>query len=274
MISFRSHRVDHRNNNTPIISDKELDEYAEAVLGDYKPKLLSEAGKIRFEHFLESYLGVNLEFHDIFNEDPQRPIFGATAFNDAYLKIFNREHKCVSKLRVTPNTVIIDNYVMKPGREGLALFTGMHEGGHLLLHPDVYITNSPDQISLLETNQPAPVVCCRQENIESYELHKRIRTPEEWREHQADYFAAAITMPLKTFVPLVWRLLKENNVYKRPIVVGKNDDNDFIALDLLPETISDIYGVSKKAAFIKLRKCGFVIDKRGYEQQESQLVIS
>jgi hypothetical protein len=61
-------------------------------MADYKPKLLKEPGKVNWQHFLESYCGVNLCFYDIFNEDPERPILGATAFNDEDLRVFDREH--------------------------------------------------------------------------------------------------------------------------------------------------------------------------------------
>lgn len=53
MIEFRWNRVDKRNNNTPIISDAEIDELAEIILGDYKPQLLQEPRKVKYEHFLD-----------------------------------------------------------------------------------------------------------------------------------------------------------------------------------------------------------------------------
>ncbi len=274
MIEFRCRRVDRRNGNSPIVSDKELDEFAHNVLEDYKPKLLKEPNKIRYEHFIESYLGANLEYHDIYNEDPDRPIWGATAFNDEELRIFNREKLCVSKITVTARTVILDNSIMESGKEGLALFTGLHESGHVLIHPNVYARDPSEQILLFEDSQISPVVCCRRENIENFGCAgSRKRTPEEWREHHADYFAAAIAMPNKTFIPTVHQLLRENGIYKGRVIIGIDEDNDYIAEDLLPLAISELYGVSKKAAFVKLKKSGFVVDRRTYECQSAQLTI-
>ena len=37
-------RVDRANNNTPILSNREIDEYAHAVLARYKPSLLKKPG--------------------------------------------------------------------------------------------------------------------------------------------------------------------------------------------------------------------------------------
>lgn len=274
MIEFRCRRVDRRNRNTPIISDKELDEFAQAVLADYKPQLLKEPAKIKYEHFIESYLGANLEYHDIYNDDPERPIWGATAFNDEELRIFNREKMCISKINVPARTVILDNSIMEPGKEGLALFTGLHEGGHVLIHPNVFTHMLTDQISLLEAEPISPVVCCRRENIENFgAAGAGKRTPEQWREHHADYFAAAIAMPNRTFSPTVHQLLRENGFYKTRIITGIDEDQDYIAEELLPEAISEIYGVSKKAAFVKLKKSGFVIDRKSYDRQNAQLTI-
>ena len=136
MITLKVRRVDHKNNNTPILFDREIDDFAHEVLADYKPGLLRKPSAIRFEHFLESYLGATLLYEDIYHDDPERPIFGATAFRDSTLKVFDRENKCVKKIGVSANTVIIDNFVMQRGKEGLATFTGLHEGGHILIHSD------------------------------------------------------------------------------------------------------------------------------------------
>jgi Zn-dependent peptidase ImmA (M78 family) len=104
------------------------------------------------------------------------------------------------------------------------------------------------------------MVCCRRENIESARTPKRLKTAEEWREHQADYFAAAITMPNATFKRFVNNLLRECGYYKGAIRLGLNDDHDILANDIVPDAISETYGVSKRAACIKLRKTGFVLN--------------
>ena len=66
MIEFRWSKVDKKNNNTPIISDTEIDDLAEILLRDYNPQLLKEPRRIKFEHFLESYLGANLDYKHIY----------------------------------------------------------------------------------------------------------------------------------------------------------------------------------------------------------------
>lgn len=249
-------RVDYNNGNTPILYDREIDDFARDVLEDYKPNLLREPGAVRFEHFLESYLGVTLMFKDIYNPDPDKRILGAVAFRRGMLKVFDRENMRVSNSLVDANTVIIDNYVMESGREGLAMFTGLHESGHLLIHSQVYgEENSENGKKIL------PVVYCRRDTVESFGKNRSFNNAKAWREHQADYFASAIAMPNATFMPFVRQLMREYDVWKGQIVLGQDDDLDILANDLLPERITEIYGVSKRAALIKLKKSGFVADK-------------
>jgi len=97
--------------------------------------------------------------------------------------------------------VIIDNSVMQPGKEGLALFTGLHEGGHIMLHSSVYVSGCANQLSLFE-DALSPLVSCHRDEIENFAgAMSRKRSPAEWREHHADYFAAALAMPHATFKP-------------------------------------------------------------------------
>lgn len=147
MIAFRWSRVDKKNHNTPVIKDAEIDELAEMLLRDYKPQLLKEPGKIKYEHFLESYLGANLEYKYIYYQEDEERILGVTAFNREKLPIFDRENLCLDEIMLDINSVVLDFYVTEEGREGLELFTGLHEGGHLWMHPGVF-TKSEMQLSL------------------------------------------------------------------------------------------------------------------------------
>ena len=244
MIKMRIMRVDQNNDNTPILYNQEIDEYAHAVLKDYKPELLHEPGTVPFEHFLESYLGLKTIYKDIYNENQNNPILGRTIFHDGIIKVFDRENECVSNFIVRANTVIIDNYVTEAGREGMAMFTGLHEGAHFLIHSDVFSVKRRGQI------------CCRREHMEN--LGGMPKTAEQWREHQANRLASSFAMPDATFVPFVNHLMREYNVWKRSIVLGYDDDLDILARDLIPERIAEVYGVSKHAALIKLKKSGFV----------------
>jgi hypothetical protein len=238
-------RVDQFNDNTPILSNKEIDEFACAVLEDYNPILLREPGIIDYEHFIESYIDMEIIYKDIYYEEHTPPVYGITVFRDGTVKVFDYENSRVAHPIIRANTVIMDNAVT--GNGGMAMFTGLHESGHIFFHQGVF--------SIFRAGQ----VCCRKKNTEKNQNGRSNRTAEEWREHQANYFAGAIAMPDMTFIPFVTKILREYNVYKGNIVLGNDDDLDILGKDLLPEYISEVYGVSKHAASIKLKKCGFVI---------------
>ena len=249
MVKLNPRRIDNKNHNTPVLYDWEIDNYAHAVLKDYKPHLLESPGAINFRHFLESYLGASIEYHDIYNDDPKHPILAMTVYGQGDIKIFDRENKRICRIDVPKRTVVIDNSVMEFGREGLALFSSLHEAGHITMHWDVYSAMLEESI---ETGDSIiPIVFCRRENIE-----KRItitgnkiklqRTAEEWREHQADYFAAALAMPNATFKPFIHSLMRENGCFKGSITIGRDNDLDILTNDIMPEAISEVYGVSKE----------------------------
>ncbi len=256
MINFKPRRVNTEDGRTPVMFDREIDELAHKILKDYRPELLTEPGIIDYEHFLERYLGASVQFYDIYNKDPERPILALTAFTDGEIDVFDEENECVSTVFVPARTVVLDNSIVDSGIVGVDLFSGLHEGGHLVCHWRVLLDE--DGVPYDGTSDSASVIVCRRENIESYKHGGRERTAADWREHQADYFAAAIAMPNSSFQPFVNKLLHENGYYKGIIQIGRDSDLDILADDLLPEYISEAYGVSKRAARIKLRKAGFV----------------
>jgi len=257
MINFKPRRVNFEDKRTPVMFNDEIDELAHSVIKDYRPELLKEPGKIDVEHFLEHYLGAEVQFHDIYNEDPSKPIRALTAFTKGGVKVFDRENNRISIINVQARTVILDNEVMEPGKEGVALFSGCHEGGHLNMHWDVYVDKRGVPYEKTE-NGEAAVICCRRSNIECVNFSYKERTLSDWQEHQADYYASALTMPNITFRPFVMQFLRENGIYKGHIRIGRSSDLDILADELLPDYISETYGVSKRAARIKLRKCDFV----------------
>jgi len=243
MIAMKIPKVDEKNDNTPILSNNEIDEFACSVLEDYEPGLLCEPGMIDYEHFIESYMEMDLLYKDIYYEENTPPIYGITVFRDCTVKIFDREESRISSRIIRANTVILDNSATK--NNGMAMFTALHESGHYFMHKGVY--------SIFRAGQ----VCCRRKNTKVPDGRSN-RTAEQWREHQANRFASSLAMPDRTFFPFVNNMLREYNLWKRCIILGQDADLDIVANDLLPESISEVYGVSKQAASVKLKSSGFV----------------
>ena len=256
MIEFHCSR--HAKDGTPIIKDTEIADYAEALVRDYDADYLEEPWKLDPLKFSEYYLEANLDFVDIYCEEGEQ-IAGATVFNRENIKLFDRDNMRTRCETFEPNTILIDNETMKEGRETFARFTVFHEDGHLCMHPRVFRIN-PQQMSIFDYLEPAvskSVICCRKTNIE--DRKNKLVTQEDFREHQANVFAAAITMPKKIFMEIGINAIRqmgcEDDYYILPTL--RETDYDECA-DSLATYMGHRFNVSKSAARVQLRKYGLI----------------
>lgn len=90
MIKFRWDKV-HRPDQTPIISDEEIENLAEKILMDYKPELLEHPMAVNLEHFAESYIGIDIEYQRIASLDSN--VVGAMVFDDECLPVYREDGK-------------------------------------------------------------------------------------------------------------------------------------------------------------------------------------
>jgi len=179
MIPLKLRRVDPANNNTPILSNHEIDEYAHAVLSDYKPKLLRSPGIINYEHFIESYLEMTLMTYDLYSDDPDQPILGITALKDCPIEIFDRENECVNEIIIPARTIVLNNIITESEEtQAIARFSSIHEAGHSMMQWHVFTGETfggdpfnPDY----DWEDIFPAVCCRRKNIESKAYGKKDR---------------------------------------------------------------------------------------------------
>ena len=274
MIDFGC-RKRHRD-GTPIVRDIEVIEYAEALLKDYRPELLEYPGRIDGLHFIETYLKANLDFQDIFYEEHENPIAGATVFNDEGVMVFDRENQCVREIAVEADTVIIDNSTMEAGKEGFALFTQLHEAGHFCMHPAVY-KRDPYQMSIFDLGRgyaARSVVMCKRTAIENRK--GQLKTQEDFREHQANVFAAALEMPRRAFYRATTRHIKEydlgrdlNSVLVRP---NKLDFNFEMGCREIIGLVADAFGASRRATEIQMMTLGLLMTEEQYANRHNTLI--
>lgn len=278
MIKFHCDRH-HSSDNTPIVTDIALQEYAEAVMADYKPKLLKEPGKVNGLHFLESYLGANLDYQDIYYKEDEGQIAGATVFNDEKVLVFDREAQRIKPIDVPANTIILDNLTIQDGKEGFALFTELHEGGHFCIHPAVY-RRFGNQMTLfdfgMEKNPGNHIVkCCRSTIEGKCERKSRLETQHDFREHQANIFAAAMAMPRPTFIPYAQELIRQCGNKDGIWVEPSEMDWDYVfGLEAIIEELASVFGVSKSAARVQMKRQGILFSENEYLQQRSQLAVA
>lgn len=245
MISFRYRYF--RKDHTPVVTDLEIQSYAEAILSDYKPQLLREPGRINGLHFLESYLGATVEFMDIYCPEGTK-IAGATVFNDEKVLIFDREHLCIRPVSVKADTILIDNETMNSANEAFALFTQLHEGGHFCMHREVYKKKAATD----------GIVSCRRSSIE--EPRRQLQTEQDFREHQANTFAAALAMPRPVFIPLARELFLEEGqtggIWYEPDM--EYPGYSYMGLTRIISELSCIFGTSESAIRVQLQRQGLL----------------
>ncbi len=272
MIPFNCRRRD--KTRTPIIRNEDVWAYAEALVGDYKPALLKEPAPLNVPHFLESYLGATIDYQDIYFERDGDPIAGATVFNDSLIRVFDRDGECIRTIEVAAGTIIIDNATVATGNKGFEAFTGLHEGGHFTMHPEVYQKN-PNQICLFEQPKDgSSVVCCRKSTMFGRRWSGRQLTPEQNREHQANSFAAFAAMPRQTFIPLATELIK-NAGFSDGIFA--NDETDWEcdwALEKICNQLTEAYGTSFTAVKIHLKELDLLMNIHQYREYKAQTAVS
>ncbi|WP_027868890.1 ImmA/IrrE family metallo-endopeptidase [Eubacterium sp. AB3007] len=273
MIRFNCKR--RHKDGTPIVRDLDVIVFAETILADYRPELLEYPGRIDGLHFIEKYLKANLDFQDIFYEEDESPIAGATVFNDEGVRVFDREGQCVKEIAVEADTVIIDNSTLKAGREGFALFTELHEAGHFLMHPEVY-KRDPYQLSFFDYGHgfaARSVVMCKRSSM----THQgRLTTQEDFREHQANVFAAALEMPRNAFRKETIRLIKEYDIGRNlNTVMVMPDDFDFdfeLGCGDIIRRVSDAFGASRSATEIQMKRLGLLMTEDQYVNRHNILI--
>lgn len=250
MVPFQCYR--RAGDGTPIIPDEGIEKYAGRLIKDYNPKYLKEPWRLKEMALAERYCNAELCFADIYCEENEQ-IAGATIFNRERVKLFDHDNLCTKLEVYEPNTILIDNETMKEGREAFARFTILHEIGHLCMHGEVFRKKQ----KLNVPNNAPGLVCCRRADVMG--VTRDLKTQEEFREHQANVFAAAVAMPREAFseVALDWldKMGCHEGYYLLPTI--RETDPDECA-DFLIEKMAMQFNVSRTAARVQLRRYGLI----------------
>ena len=266
MLEFSWRKKD--KNNVPVMSAKEMDGLAELLINDYKPALIKEPQPINYEHFLELYLEVNLQYTDITADET---ILGMIAFDDGKVQVYDSELGSEKSIEITEGSVILDNHLLASDKVGRLRFTALHEGGgHWWCHRGVYSKNK-GQLSLdfIDNQHKQSIIKCRVNSVENF-AYRRHTTSEDWMEYQADYMASAIAMPKTPFKVVAEQILNRAGIRNKRIVIGEDGETDLFAKRDFPLFIADIFGVSRQAAEIKLKNFGYIKDMKIAKQEVLQ----
>ncbi len=252
---FRKNR-----NGVPILSKKQIEEFAEAILTDYNPQLLNRATSIDIEHFAEYYLGLEMDYATL---SKNCSILGMIVFNECSIKVYETEKYHETILHVKEGTILIDASLCEQNQLQRGRFTVGHESSHWILHRYIY-QKYKNQISI-DFDDKKCIIRCFRRDIENAFRKNIFSTDSDWIEWQADYMSSALLMPKRTFSLAVEKIFKKYGIHQKYVIKGIDNDLD-IFIEILPELLAEIFDVSKQAASIRLEKLGFIRDKSSASQ--------
>ena len=282
MVEFRCSRTSE--DMTPVIRDIDIAKFAERVLYDYRPELLTyasygddpyyEPALLDPYDFANNYLGANIEVHDIYTETKGDVIAGAAVFNLQRVKVFDKANMCTREILVPPNTILLDSETVDRWNKGFEYFTIMHEAGHLMLHQKVYRTE-PKQGFYTTGNEPAAsgkAMLCMRSNIGR--SSGGLKTSGDFIEHQADTFAASMLMPPRLFIPFAQKMMGKYSYFRDE---GLMMTYDFswgspkygYYLDVVNRTAQH-FGVSAQAAKVQLSRYGLRANPKEADVKEAR----
>jgi len=239
----------------PYITYDALDAYAEIVVADFAPEFLHIPGHINAEEFIEYYLGLNTEYHRI---QYSRQVLGMTAFNNGYLQVANEVTGQPEPIPVTKGTVIIDTSLTVKRNLPRLRFTTMHEGSHWLIHRQAFDENNPFGFVGVYENQ---YLAAKEGRID-YSRSQKERTDIERIERQADFLSSAILMPRPALRTAYREFFRYHGEKPRRIFRGGGSQVDEMFAVELPKYVAKLFGVSERAALIRLEKLSAIVDSR------------
>ena len=239
----------------PYITYDALDDYAEAIVADFTPTLLKTPGILNAEGFIEYYLGLATRYLRI---SYSRKILGMTAFNDGMLDIIDEQTGLADSVPVTTGTIILDTSLTTKRNFPRLRFTIMHECAHWLIHRPAFAEDNPCGLVGAYENQ----YLAAKEGRVDYSRSQKEQTDIERMERQADFLSAAILMPraaLRTAYRDFFKFYGEKPSYR--VIRGRSLIDDCYAKQL-PQYIAKLFGVSERAALIRLEKLTAIVDNK------------
>lgn len=230
-------------------SKAQLDIMAIDILKKYDLSILTEGKATDIESFIESYLELDIDYKNLSQDDN---ILGLTTFDDGEVLIYSDDKEQVESLKVRSGNIIIDNSLLEPDiPEGRLRFTLAHEAAHWILHKEIF----KDKAYRREFARSEDVAV-RDINREdgSLTIKSNIKTPQEWIEWQADYFAGSILMPEKIFKYEFYRILTKDLGLFKPYLFLDNQQCNKENYDYTILNLSNRFKVSKLATRVRLYK--------------------
>ena len=218
------------------ISRAEADELCDGLIRQFIGPKAAIPQSVDIDAFVTKFLKVNVQYENF--AEPELDKIGFFSDGTTPLKIL--EQGRIAERVYPPTTIVLDNFLRRPGEEYRRRFTLAHEAGHLLA-----TQIDPEASARFYHTQSA------QRMYTAEELHQRLCIC-EW---QANILAAALLMPKFIIKDALTRL----NHGKRIPVYGKHVFRPQEKAIL--KAMSDSLRVSHTALVIRLRDLGALSPK-------------
>jgi Zn-dependent peptidase ImmA (M78 family) len=237
----------------PYLTNGALDQYAENVIRDAIPQNLAEPTVLDVGRFVEFYLDMQIEYKRISSD---RKVLAMTTFNSGIVQVFDDAGKETIPLIVQEGTLIIDPILMQKRNLARRRFTFMHEGSHWLIHRFAFTADNPFGTPGVFENQ---FIAAKEGRID-YTRDAKEDTDNQRIERQADFLSSALLMPKSTLRMAYKDFFRLNRVRPYVLFKGRSETDDRFIL-ALSDYVAEKFGVSRRAAMIRLEKLDAIITK-------------
>jgi Zn-dependent peptidase ImmA (M78 family) len=169
-----------KSNGVPLLSNRDIELDAVAILKDFDPNLLTTPTHVDIERFTESYMGLNLDFNWLSHN---QTLLGRMIFQNTIIPVYNPTAERAEDFPAQANTVMVDNSLVES--DTLLRSTIAHECGHAVYHRSYYERQA----------KGLPTAACTTRDILHQDSIHMLSTDHDWLEHHAKRFGAAILMP-------------------------------------------------------------------------------
>ena len=268
----------------PILSRDQIDQITERYLKEYSPDVLARPQKVDVEKLAQEYMKFGTDFKCLSSDKRTLGMFVFEASD--WIAVYDEETKSARYVPERENTIVIDNQLLEAGQEGRYRFTFAHELGHGVLHRMVMRRPKADPyqeyLSLFNEDYASPAdgktaganeeALGENKGTASGAVHmfrcsffnRAIDTKpesqwrdEDWLEWQADAFSSSILMP----AGMVRAVAKETD-----LSIERSNDFQWNSFDGISRQItraervgneiSRVFGVSRSAAFVRMKQLG------------------
>ena len=220
-----------KGNGVPILSNKQIEKDAMAFIKDFDPDMFENPHALDIDAFVEMYLGLDVDFLYLRRDDS---LLGEMIFqNFNNYPVFSPIKLNIELISVKRGTMLINETLEREKKASLRRTTMGHEAGHWIYH-QTYFSNGNK--------------ACRDSEREIN--RKRLVTEQDWLEHHANLFGAAILMPLRPFVRTVMDERTRALAWRDVDLIGQILVGD----QSLAYTAAKVFHVSESAAMIRLHQ--------------------